>query len=58
LVRITGGQIDPSGNIWMTGNWKVNAIPNFNPGGNSIEIAIGAAAPIRTPLIGPPVPFN
>jgi hypothetical protein len=58
FVRITGGQFDPSGNIWMTGNWKIDAGPNTNPGGNSVVIAIGAAAPIKTPLIGPPVPFN
>jgi hypothetical protein len=58
FVRITGGQIDPSGNIWITGNWKLDANPNMNPGGNSVVIAIGAAAPIKTPLIGPPVPFN
>jgi len=57
LMRITGGQIDQSGNIWITGNWKINATPNMNPGGNSIAIAIGAAAPVQTPLIGPPVPF-
>jgi len=58
FVRITGGQFDPSGNIWMTGNWKIDADPNMNPGGNSVVIAIGAAAPIKTPVIGPPVPFN
>ena len=58
LVRITGGQIDPSGNIWMTGNWQIDANPDMNPGGNSVEIAIGAAAPLQTPLIGPQVPFN
>ena len=58
LVRITGGQIDPSGNIWLTGNWKIDANPSMNPGGNSIVIAIGAATPLRTPLIGPPVPFD
>ncbi len=57
LERITGGQIDPSGNIWIAGNWKINATPDTNPGGNSIAIAVGAAAPLRTPLIGPPVPF-
>lgn len=56
--RITAGQFDPSGNIWITGNWKLEANPNMNPGGNSIVIAIGAAAPIKTPIIGPPVPFN
>lgn len=58
FVRITGGQFDPSGNIWLTGNWKIDANPDMNPGGNSVVIAIGAAAPIKTPLIGPPVPFN
>jgi hypothetical protein len=55
--RITGGQIDPSGNIWMTSNWKIRVNPFMNPGGNSIVVAVGAAAPINTPLIGPPVPF-
>jgi len=55
LERITGGEIDPSGNIWLTNNWKRDANPFVNPFGNGIVIAIGAAAPIRTPLIGPPV---
>jgi hypothetical protein len=58
LERITGGQIDPSGNIWLTNNWKRDANPVLNPFGNAIVIAIGAASPIRTPLIGPPVPFR
>lgn len=58
LERITAGQVDPSGNIWLTSNWKLDADPSVNPGGNSIVIAIGAAAPVKTPLIGPPVPFN
>ncbi|WHZ23875.1 MAG: hypothetical protein OJF47_002987 [Nitrospira sp.] len=58
LDRITGGQIDPSGNIWLTNNWKRDANPFLNPFGNAIVIAIGAAAPIKTPLIGPPVPFQ
>jgi len=29
-----------------------------NPFGNAIVIAIGAAGPLRTPLIGPPVSFD
>jgi hypothetical protein len=29
-----------------------------NPSGNSVVIAIGAAAPVKTPVIGPPVPLN
>ena len=57
FARITGGAVDPSGNIWMTGNWKLDADPFMNPGGNSIVIAIGAAGPLQTPIIGPPVPF-
>jgi hypothetical protein len=58
LERITGGQIDPSGNIWLTNNWKIDANPFLNPFGNAIVIAVGAAGPLRTPLIGPPVAFR
>jgi hypothetical protein len=57
LTRITGGQFDPSGNIWLMNNWQIEPHPFRSPGGNSIVIVVGAAAPIRTPLIGPPVPF-
>ena len=57
LERITGGQIDPSGNIWLTNNWKLDANPIRNPFGNAIVVAVGAAAPLKTPLIGAPVPF-
>ncbi|MGI5860824.1 MAG: hypothetical protein ACOX6T_02075 [Myxococcales bacterium] len=58
IERITGGQIDPSGNIWLTNNWKIDANPVRNPGGNAVVIAIGAAGPIKTPLIGPPRSFE
>ena len=58
FVRITGGEVDPSGNIWMTGNWKIAVNPFVNPGENSVVIAIGAAGPVKTPVIGPPVPFQ
>ncbi len=58
LERITGGQIDPSGNIWLTNNWKRDADPILNPFGNAIVVVVGAAAPVKTPLIGPPVPAN
>ena len=58
LERITGAEIDPSGNIWITNNWKRDANPFLNPFGNSIVITIGAAGPVKTPLIGPPVPFK
>jgi hypothetical protein len=56
LEGITGGQIDPSGNIWLTNNWKLDANPFLTPFGNALVIAMGAAGPLKTPLIGPPVP--
>lgn len=62
LDRITGGGIDPSGNLWLMNNWKKTGpyppVYNTNPGGNSFVIVPGAAAPIKTPLIGPPVSFR
>ncbi len=60
LDRVTGGAIDPSGNLWLINNWKKAGpfLYNRNPGANSFVIVPGAAAPIRTPLIGPPVPFG
>jgi hypothetical protein len=67
IDRVTGGAVDPSGNIWILNNWKRTAplkvgsnYPVFerNPGGNSFVIVPGAAAPVRTPLIGPPVSFD
>ena len=58
LQRMTAGAVDPSGNLWVTNNWKIDADPFQNPGGNAVVILIGAAAPIKTPVIGPPVPFR
>jgi hypothetical protein len=62
LDRVTGGGIDPSGNLWLLNNWKKNGLaPSVyatNPGGNSIVIVPGAATPVQTPVIGPPVPFE
>jgi hypothetical protein len=57
LDRNTGISIDPSGNVWLTNNWKPRPLLN-NPGGNSIAVLIGAAAPLRTPLIGTPESFD
>lgn len=60
LERITGGGIDPSGNIWLMNNWKKPGplLYDINPGENSIVIVPGAATPIQTPLIGPPRSFG
>ncbi|WP_237060551.1 Vgb family protein [Microbulbifer sediminum] len=60
LERITGGAIDPSGNIWLLNNWRKDG-PLFystNPGANSFVIVPGAARPVKTPLIGPPRSFH
>jgi hypothetical protein len=53
LQRTTATQIDPSGNVWVTDNWKKVPIPN-NPGGDAIVIFVGIAGPVKAPLIGPP----
>jgi sugar lactone lactonase YvrE len=62
LDRVTGGAIGPSGAIVILNNWqKPGPRPiyyNTSPGGNSFVIVPGAAAPIKTPLIGPPQSFS
>ena len=58
LQRMTAGAVDPSGNLWVTNNWKIDVDPFQNPGGNAVVILIGAAAPLKTPVIGPPVGFR
>ncbi|WP_395658295.1 NHL repeat-containing protein [Nocardioides sp.] len=53
LQRNTGVQVDPSGNVWLTNNWK--KIPlQVNPFGRGLVAYLGMAAPVRAPLIGPP----
>ncbi|MCC7041063.1 MAG: hypothetical protein IT516_12215 [Burkholderiales bacterium] len=56
LQRMTAGAVDPSGNMWVTNNWKIDVDPFDNPGGNAVVILVGAAPPLKTPVIGPPVP--
>ncbi|MBK5232644.1 MAG: NHL repeat-containing protein [Thermoleophilia bacterium] len=53
LTRVTGVAIDPSGNVWATNNWKVKPVQT-NPGGYQIVAFVGAAGPVKTPLIGLP----
>jgi sugar lactone lactonase YvrE len=57
LVRNTGVQVDPSGNVWVANNWKTNPLPRRNPGGYQMVVFVGLASPLRTPLIGPPNPL-
>lgn len=56
LVRITAVQIDPSGNVWAANNWKRAPIQT-NPGGYEVVVFVGAAAPLKTPVIGTPAPL-
>jgi hypothetical protein len=51
LQHLTAVQIDQSGNVWVANNWS-----SISPivGGDGLVEFIGAAAPVRTPLIGPP----
>jgi len=53
LERVTGLQVDPSGNVWAVNNWRPAPIQR-NPGGFQIVAYLGVAAPIKTPLIGQP----
>ncbi|HEU4997908.1 MAG TPA: hypothetical protein VFT68_03110 [Lapillicoccus sp.] len=53
LQRNTGVQIDASGNVWLTNNWKT--VPTLaDPYGDGLAVFLGAAAPIVMPLVGPP----
>jgi len=55
LERVTAVEIDPSGNVWATNNWTLNGFDHQeNAGGHEVVVFIGLAAPIKTPLIGPP----
>lgn len=51
LQHVTAVQIDQSGNAWVANNWARIA-PTV--GGDGLVEFIGAAAPVQTPLIGPP----
>jgi len=51
LEHLTAVQIDESGNVWVANNWTTLSPP---AGGNGLVEFVGLAAPVRTPLIGPP----
>ena len=53
MERITGVSIDPSGNVWLANNWLIEP-PLTNPGGDGVLVFIGLAAPVKTPMFGPP----
>ncbi|WP_236244773.1 hypothetical protein [Streptomyces sp. CC210A] len=53
LERSTAVQIDPSGNVWWADNWRDVPLQT-DPGGHEMVVFVGLAAPVRTPLPGPP----
>lgn len=53
MQRITGVSIDPSGNVWLANNWLIDP-PLTNPGGDGMLVFVGLAAPVKTPMFGPP----
>ncbi|CAA0126243.1 Virginiamycin B lyase [Halioglobus japonicus] len=53
LDRNTAVEIDSSGNVWLTNNWKDLPIQT-DPVGNAMVVYIGLASPVKAPLIGPP----
>jgi hypothetical protein len=57
MERITAVAIDPSGNVWLANNWKKTPV-HQNPGENSLAVIVGAATPLRTPVIGTPRGFG
>lgn len=52
-MHSTGVAIDPSGNVRLTNDWITVSVQS-NPGGRQIVAFVGLAAPLETPLIGPP----
>jgi streptogramin lyase len=53
LDRNTAVEVDSSGNIWLTNNWKDVPIQP-DPVGDAMVVYIGLASPVKAPLIGPP----
>jgi len=53
MTRLTGVVIDQAGNVWVPNNWKTIPIQT-NPGGIGMLEIVGAAAPVKAPVWGPP----
>lgn len=51
--HITGLTIDQSGNVWLANNWSTGSSFREFVGGNGMVQLVGAATPVRGPLIGP-----
>ena len=55
--------IGPAGDVWLANNWEIDAAGlgqapeavSTRGAGQGVVVFFGAAAPVKTPLIGPPV---
>ena len=54
IQHLTAVQVDQSGNVWVANNWSTGSSLAQFVGGNGLVEFVGAAAPVKTPLIGPP----
>ena len=54
LQHVTAVQIDPSGNVWVANNWSTGSPISQPVGGDGLVQYIGLAAPVVTPMAGPP----
>lgn len=54
LQHVTAVQIDPSGNVWVANNWSTGSPLSQPVGGDGLVQYIGLAAPVKTPMAGPP----
>lgn len=55
LQHVTAVQVDPSGNVWVANNWSTGSPLSQPVGGDGLVQYIGLAAPVKTPMAGPPV---
>lgn len=54
--HITAVQVDQSGNVWLANNWTTGSPFKEFVGGAGLAQIVGAATPVRTPLVGLPKP--
>jgi streptogramin lyase len=54
VQHLTCVQVDPSGNVWGCNNWTTGSSFKDFVGGDGLVELVGAAAPVKAPLVGPP----
>ncbi len=53
--HITAVQVDQSGNVWLANNWTTGSPFREFVGGAGLAQIVGAATPVKTPLVGLPM---